>query len=169
VFGSRQPSLRNAALAADLETLRADDQRYRGEGVRLWNEKGIDSPEARAVWDKQGELDKNTPARLEAIVKEFGWPGVRLVGLAGADAAFLILDHAPLALQRKYLPMLQKAAANQDAVPTWPAVVDDRVRTNAGLPQRCGTAAQGMTRTVRRTRSHARARTRAGTSCAEML
>jgi hypothetical protein len=72
-------------------------------------------------------------------VKRSGWPGVKLVGLAGADAAFLIVDHAPLAVQKKYLPALQKATGQRDAVPMWAAMLDDRVRTSEGRPQRYGT------------------------------
>ena len=129
----------NPALAAELRGLRDDDQRFRAEGMRLWSEKGTDAPEARAVWDKQTVLDAKNQARLDEIVAQSGWPGVKLVGLAGADTAFLIVDHAPLAFQKKYLPALQAAVAAGDAVPMWPAMIDDRVRTNEGRPQRYGT------------------------------
>jgi hypothetical protein len=50
----------NPSLAAELRALRDDDQRFRVEGMRLWTEKGVDSPEARAVWDKQSVLDART-------------------------------------------------------------------------------------------------------------
>jgi hypothetical protein len=127
------------ALAAELRALRDEDQRYRAEGMRLWNEKGVDSPEAKAIWDRQTALDVKNQARLEIIVAEHGWPGVRAAGLAGADAAFLILDHAPLALQKRLLPRLQASVDAHDAVPMWAAMLDDRVRTNEGRPQRYGT------------------------------
>ena len=126
-------------LAAELTSLREDDQRYRKEGVRLWNEKGPDSPEAKAVWDKQTALDVKNQARLTLIVEQHGWPGVHLVGLTGADAAFLILDHAPAALQKKYLPRLEAATAALDVLPMWAAMVSDRVRMGDGQPQLYGT------------------------------
>lgn len=129
----------NPQLAAELKGLREADQRHREEGMRLWNEKGTDSPEAIAVWAKQDSLDRINQARLEAIIAKHGWPGVRLVGLSGADVAFLILDHAPLEFQKKHLPGLQAATAAKDAVPMWAAMVDDRVRVNDGKPQRYGT------------------------------
>lgn len=129
----------DVALAAELRALREDDQRHRAEGLRLWNEKGVESPEAKAVWDKQSALDAKNQARMEAIIAERGWPGVRLAGLAGADAAFLIVDHAPLAFQKRYLPLLQAAVDAGDAVPMWAAMLDDRVRVNEGRPQRYGT------------------------------
>ncbi len=135
----KQVTPANPSLAAQLRALREDDQRFREEGMRLWTEKGVDSPEARAVWEKQTPLDSRNQAQLDAIVARSGWPGVRLVGLAGADTAFLILDHAPLAFQKKHLPALKAAAERHDAVPMWPAMVDDRVRTSEGKPQRYGT------------------------------
>jgi len=135
----KQVTPADPSLAAQLRALRADDQRFREEGMRLWTEKGVDSPEVRAVWEKQAPLDSRNQAQLDAIVARSGWPGVHLAGLAGADAAFLILDHAPLAFQKKHLPALQAAADRHDAVPMWPAMVDDRVRTNEGRPQRYGT------------------------------
>lgn len=129
----------NPALAAELAEMRADDQRYRLEGMRLWNEKGTAAPEAKAVWEKQSALDVRIQARLETIIATHGWPGARLVGLNGADAAFLIVDHAPHAYQKKYLPMLQKAVDAGDAMPMWSAMLEDRVRMGDKLPQRYGT------------------------------
>lgn len=129
----------NAGLAAELRGMRDADQRFRAEGMRLWNEQGVDSAAAKALWDKQAVIDAQNQARLAAIVAQHGWPGVKLVGLSGADAAFLIVDHAPVAYQKQYLPQLRAAAAARDALPMWPAMLEDRVNVNEGRPQRYGT------------------------------
>jgi hypothetical protein len=127
------------ALAAELKSLRQDDQKYREDGMRLWSEKGTDSPEAKALWARQDTLDAKNRSRLESIIATHGWPGVHLAGLAGADAAYLILDHAPTAFQKKYLPRLQAATKAGDVPPMWAAMVEDRVRVSDGLRQRYGT------------------------------
>jgi Family of unknown function (DUF6624) len=129
----------NPALAGELREIRDDDQRLRLEGMRLWNEKGVDAPEAKAVWDKQNVLDLRNQARLEVLIAKHGWPGARLAGLAGAETAFLVVDHAPHEYQKKYLPSLKKAVDARDAVPAWAAMLEDRVRMGDGLPQRYGT------------------------------
>jgi hypothetical protein len=129
----------NATLAAELREIRARDQLLRLEGMRLWNEKGTEAPEAVAIWKKQGAIDAENQARLDAIVAKHGWPGVGLAGLEGADAAFLVVDHAPHEFQKKYLPALQKATASGDAPPMWAAMLEDRVRMGDKLPQRYGT------------------------------
>jgi len=129
----------NPALRDELVAMGRDDQRLRAEGQKLMEAKGPGSPEARAVWERQAVLDTKNQARLAAIVAEHGWPGAKLVGLAAADAAFLIVQHAELAYQKKYLPLLEAAVARRDALPPWAAMLKDRVLVGDGKPQIYGT------------------------------
>ena len=81
--------------------------------------------------------------RLEQIVDVVGWPGVRLVGEDGADAAWLLLKHAigQPALQRRMLPLVQAAVAAGDA-PAWhAATLEDGIAFYEGRPQCYGTMA----------------------------
>ncbi|HUR93905.1 MAG TPA: DUF6624 domain-containing protein [Gemmatimonadales bacterium] len=79
--------------------------------------------------------------RLAAILDAHGWPGESLVGHDGADAAWLIVQHAIAqpALQRRALVILQEAVARGQAVARQAAMLEDRIRTFEGLPQRYGT------------------------------
>ena len=80
-------------------------------------------------------------AVLEEIVAESGWPGHDLAGEDGAEAAWLIAQHA-IGLpdfQRACLARLEAAVAQGDA-PAWqPAYLADRIRTFEGRPQLYGT------------------------------
>ena len=125
----------NAALRDELLAMGREDQRLRAEGQKLFESKGPSSPEARALWERQGQLDEKNQERLAAIVSAYGWPGAALVGLQAADAAFLIVQHADLAYQKTYLPMLEAAVAKQDALPHWAAMLKDRVLVGEGQPQ----------------------------------
>jgi hypothetical protein len=91
-------------------------------------------PDMRAVHDRNA-------ARLARIMDEHGWPGEREVGPDGAEAAWLIVQHAiaqPV-LQRRTLEALLAAAARGE-VPAWQvAMLEDRVRIFEGRPQRYGT------------------------------
>ena len=129
----------NPDLRQDLLKMGEEDQRLRAEGQKLWEAKGPDSPEARAVWDKQAVLDKKNQARLKQIVAEHGWPGVKLVGLSAANVAVLIVQHADLHAQKKYLPMLKTAVKRRDALSDWAAMLEDRVLVGEGKPQIYGT------------------------------
>src|SRR4051794_19821467 len=79
--------------------------------------------------------------RLGEIVDAHGWPGISLVGEDGADAAWLVLKHAigQPELQRRLLPVVQRAVAAGDA-PAWhAATLEDGIAFYEGRPQRYGT------------------------------
>ncbi|MFQ5741854.1 MAG: DUF6624 domain-containing protein, partial [Acidobacteriota bacterium] len=79
--------------------------------------------------------------RLEMILAHHGWPGRSLVGSDGAEAAWLILQHAIAIpeLQRSALPLLRRAVAEREAEPLHVAYLEDRIAFFEGRPQRYGT------------------------------
>ena len=79
--------------------------------------------------------------RLRRIIESVGWPGTDLAGPDGAEAAWLILQHAIAEpdLQRHALPLLQAAAREGQASPRHAALLEDRIRFFEGRPQRYGT------------------------------
>ena len=79
--------------------------------------------------------------RLRRIIESVGWPGTDLVGSDGAEAAWLILQHAIAepGLLRRALPLLQAAAREGQASPRHAAMLEDRIRFFEGRPQRYGT------------------------------
>jgi hypothetical protein len=119
-----------AKAVRDLEAMAVPDQLYRGRSVT-----GQLPPED---WKKQGEIDAANMKRLAEIIDAFGWPGVRFAG-AASQTAFLVLQHADHASQRKYLPQLRDAVKRHDAVGSDLAMLEDRVRVADGKPQLYGT------------------------------
>ncbi len=86
-------------------------------------------------------VHRRNAARLLEIVEDVGWPGSSLVGAEGAEAAWLIVQHAigDPPLQRRCLPLLEAAAETGEA-PRWQAAyLDDRIRVLEGRKQRFGT------------------------------
>jgi 23S rRNA (guanosine2251-2'-O)-methyltransferase len=79
--------------------------------------------------------------RLAAIVAEIGWPGLRTVGAAGADAAWMLAQHADRMneVRRGWLAPLAAAVASGDADPRHLASLSDRIAAVGGHPQRYGT------------------------------
>jgi hypothetical protein len=91
-------------------------------------------PRMRAVHDANA-------ARLAAIMDQHGWPGEPQVGGDGAEAAWLIAQHAigQPAMQRAALTALWEAAKRGDVPALQAAMLDDRIRVFEGRPQRYGT------------------------------
>jgi hypothetical protein len=79
--------------------------------------------------------------RLVEIIYEFGWPGSGLVGEDGAEAAWLVAQHAigQPAFQRRCLALLQAAAEAGEAPPYQAAYLEDRIRVFEGRKQLYGT------------------------------
>jgi len=92
-------------------------------------------PEMQAVHEANAR-------ELETIIHEIGWPTRQLVGDDGAEAAWLIAQHA-IGLpqfQRKCLQLL-KAAVAAGKAPAWQmAMMLDRILTFEGRPQVYGTS-----------------------------
>src|SRR2546429_9882364 len=94
-------------------------------------------------WDTVVEpVDRDNTARLREIVDRYGWPGHRLVGEAGAHAAWLLTQHAPPDLQEQCLPLMQDAGAQGDASPADLAYLTDRGVMEGGGPEVFGTQYQ---------------------------
>ena len=80
-------------------------------------------------------------SRLKEKLAEHGWPVPALVGDDGAEAAWLIVQHAigDPPFQRQCLQLLQRVAQSGE-VPVWQAaMLEDRIRMFEGKPQIYGT------------------------------
>jgi hypothetical protein len=87
------------------------------------------------------ELHAKNALRLREILSTHGWPHQDLVGTDGADAAWLIVQHAigEPDLQRQALLLLQEHAA-LERIPAWHcAYLEDRIAMYEDRPQRYGT------------------------------
>jgi hypothetical protein len=92
------------------------------------------------VWTLADEHD----ARLNNIIDRLGWPGRSLVGEDGADAAWVIAQHADRhhEWRRGWLPLVHEAATNGEADPRHYARLADRVAFVDSTTQLYGTWAQ---------------------------
>jgi 23S rRNA (guanosine2251-2'-O)-methyltransferase len=89
-----------------------------------------------------GANDENG-ARLPSLLLD-GWPGLRAVGADGADAAWLLVQHADRRNdeRRGWLPSLEEAVRCGDADPRHLATLTDRIAAVAGEHQTYGTIVQ---------------------------
>jgi hypothetical protein len=122
------------AVQADLLAMASEDLRVRSELAADGSLFGGYHPRMRAVHDANA-------ARFAAILQERGWPGEPQVGTGGAKAAWLIVQHAIAQppIQRRALEALRDAAKRGDVPPVQVAMLEDRIHTLEGRPQRYGT------------------------------
>jgi hypothetical protein len=87
------------------------------------------------------EVHRRNAAALDRILAAHGWPGTRLAGDDGAEAAWLVAQHAigDVAFQRRALAALRDAAAAGDASWKHVAFLTDRIRVAEGRVQVYGT------------------------------
>ena len=90
---------------------------------------------------RMASVHERNARRLLRIIESVGWPGTDLVGPDGAEAAWIVLQHAIAEpdLLRRALPLLRAAAREGRACPRHAALLEDRIRFFEGRPQRYGT------------------------------
>jgi hypothetical protein len=90
---------------------------------------------------RMADVHRRNAEALRAIIEESGWPGRSLVGDEGANAAWLVLQHAigDPDLQRTCLPLLRDTAARGEIDATHPAYLEDRICFFERRPQKYGT------------------------------
>ena len=121
-------------VRAELLALAEEDHRVRTELATDGSLFRGYHPRMRAVHEANAD-------RLASILRRRGWPGEPQVGADGAKAAWLIVQHAigRPAFQREALEALRQAAARGEVPASQPALLEDRIRTLEGRPQRFGT------------------------------
>jgi uncharacterized protein DUF6624 len=90
---------------------------------------------------RMAALHQQNAARLSALIDTHGWPGRSRAGEDGARAAWLVLQHAigNPGLMRRGLALLRSGVGDGEVSPREVAMLEDRIRTFEGRPQRYGT------------------------------
>jgi hypothetical protein len=128
-YEKHMATLKEPALAKELARRRAIDQQARSGTTDQ-----IDV-------HKLLEVDADNTAWMKTVIEKHGWPGKSLVGDAGAEAAWLLVQHAdadPM-FQERCLELLVAAQSAGEASGVHVAYLTDRVRVAAGKPQLYGT------------------------------
>lgn len=94
-----------------------------------------------ADFDDMSRVDAENLPWLKQVIAEIGWPGQSEVGVDGAHAAWLLVQHADAdpQFQRRCLDLLTAAAEQGEATNVDLAYLTDRVLLAEGKPQEFGT------------------------------
>jgi hypothetical protein len=160
---AKEPASRPKTAPAQNEPLRQEllwmfklDQKVRIEGLQALHKQGVAVGQTPSLGDPKVLLavfkqtfsmtvvDDAHRRRLDAIIDQHGWPGKTLVGADGANAAWLIAQHADLdrAFQKKCLEKME-AMPRGEVEPRYLAYLTDRILVGEHKPQRFGTQLDG--------------------------
>lgn len=122
-------------LASILEAIYQDDQTYRQQVGEVEKKYGRESDEMKAHWKLISEKDSVNLIKVKKILDERGWLGPKIIGNEGNSTLFLVIQHADLETQEKYLPMMREAVSTENAKASSLALLEDRVALRKGQKQ----------------------------------
>ena len=125
----------NKQLAHILDSLYTEDQEYRMMSDKYRKEYGADSEEMKTLWKTIAAKDSSNLVVVTGIIDTYGWLGDDVVGKTGNSTIFLVIQHADLKTQEKYLPVMKEAVKNGNANAAHLALLIDRVEMRNGRPQ----------------------------------
>lgn len=141
----------NPRLKQELDSIYAVDQLYRAMLFDPRLKRNPDSlaavlgvPKAGlndAIMRQMMQTDATNLVRVQAILKQYGYPGKSLVGAPTNEAAWYVIQHAP-ALIPQYLPMMKVAAEKGELPFDRYATMLDRQLMFDGKEQLYGTQAR---------------------------
>ncbi len=124
-------------LLPALDTLYKEDQSNRLKYVELTTnkapKKAIDS-----IYAIIKQKDAANLIKVTKILSQYGWLGPQDVGMDRSQALFLVIQHADLKTQQKYLPMIKKAEKEGKTFSSNLAILQDRIAMREGKKQLYG-------------------------------
>ncbi|MEH0155420.1 DUF6624 domain-containing protein [Limibacter armeniacum] len=117
-------------VQALLDSVHAEDHKYRNGLGSLIEEHGWNSEEVQSQFKKMSETDSSNLILVEGILAKHGW-----LGGSSSSTLFLVIQHADQATQEKYLPVMRQAVNEGKAKAQSLALLEDRILLGRGEMQ----------------------------------
>jgi hypothetical protein len=121
-------------LRAEMERIHELDQRDR-ENIGHY---GIGTAQRDSVVRHMTLIDSLNTARVGAIIDSAGWLGPLDVGERASRTLWLVIQHAPLAVQERYVSEMRLGVEEGKASAADLAYLEDRIEMRNGRPQTYG-------------------------------
>ncbi|WP_316795472.1 DUF6624 domain-containing protein [Pedobacter agri] len=125
-------------LADPIKKMGVSDQAIRLKLDSVRKISGLNSEAEQAVITEMKKRDSANFKVFEEIITKYGWLGPHEIGYKNNQYLFLILQHADLESQRKYLPLFRKSHKLGRVLPKDLAYLEDRVNMRDGKMQQYG-------------------------------
>ena len=126
-------------LVVKLDTVLKRDRNVRLEIRQIEQEFGRKSEEMRAHRKVMTKMDSTNLVEIVRILDSRGWLGSDIIGRQGNQTLYLVIQHADLKTQERYLPMMRKAVKKGNARARELASLEDRVALRQRKKQIYGT------------------------------
>lgn len=124
----------NKSAMLMLDTIYKDDQGGRYRMQELSKNKAT-GPQIDSAIKAMREIDAKNLIKIRGIIKKYGWLGPQDVGMNSSQGLFLVIQHADLATQEEYLPMIRDAVKEGKTLSSNLALLEDRVAMREGKKQ----------------------------------
>ena len=111
------------------------DQNLRRDYSEVFKKFGKGSREVDSITTVINYTDSIHVVRVTQILDEYGWVGKDKIGQQANNAIFLVIQHADLKTQQKYLPLMREAVKKGKSEESWLALLEDRVALREGRKQ----------------------------------
>lgn len=125
----------NKPLKEQLELIYVRDQTLRQLLETVEETYGNNSPEMAYFWYLISKEDSLNEKEVVQIIEDNGWLGQSEVGGKANTALWLVIQHADVELQEKYLPLLKASVKKGESQGSHLALLEDRILMYQGKPQ----------------------------------
>lgn len=125
-------------LKRQLEEIYVKDQTLRQLYKSAEDKFGRDSEEMVYFWQLVNQQDSLNEIEVAQIIDRHGWVGTSQVGGKANASLWLVIQHAPLDVQTRYLPLLQQSVLAGESRGSHLALLEDRIQMRNGDPQTYG-------------------------------
>ncbi len=125
----------NWELKELLDSIYIEDQKLRQQYPEMSAKYDRDSKEMKTFWKEMGYVDSLNIIEVSKILDTHGWLGKEVVGRQGNSCLFLVIQHANIDVQEKYLPMMKQAVTDGKARASSLALLEDRILLRRGKKQ----------------------------------
>ena len=124
-------------LQKELKDILEYDQGVRIKYIAETEKAHPDSVLINCLIKEMEHVDSINLQKVTHILDTRGWVGQRTVGNA-ARSIWLVIQHADISIEKKYLPMIRNAVERGDISPDMLGMLEDRINTFEGKKQRYG-------------------------------
>ncbi|GEM_PF-524030 len=117
----------DSILRKELELISTEDQTLRLLLPEVREKFGRDSDEYKYVWSLINRQDSICVNKLIKIVDTYGWVAKSRIGTKANQAIWLVMQHAELKVQEKYLPLLKESVEKGESEGWHLAFFEDRI------------------------------------------